>query len=185
MSQTNEIMKKSILIFTLLLLTTVLYAQDKKPIFLGLQPAITQEPFYDKGEFDINIIPLTVEFPVSKSIDLRFTSIVNYHIGGKEGVSDLGLQLVAPVFFLDKREAINTKSGGFYLGPLLGFGRNLLNDHYTTTVGVEPGYLFKTEEKFTLSLGLQFGGSYFSYDTEPNVWHNHFGFKINLGWWLS
>ena len=177
-------MKRATLIFTLLLITTALLAQDKKPLFLGIQPGITKEKFYSKDEFDINIIPFVLQMPLSKKFDLRLTTLGNYHFGGTSGFSDIGLQLVAPVFIFGHKEVTNSKSHGFYAGPVLGFGRNLINNHYTTTVAIEPGYMFSTKKHFTISLGLQFGGSYFNYDTEPNLWRNHFGFKINLGWWL-
>ena len=160
------------------------WAQEKKPLFLGIQPAVTKEQFYDAGEFDINIIPIVLQMPLSKKFDLRLTTLGNYHFGGTEGFSDLGLQAVVPYFIFSKKEKTNSKSHGFYAGPVLGFGRNLLNDHYTTTLGIEPGYMFETEKHFTLSLGLQFGGSYFTYDDQSDIWRNHFGFKLNLGWWL-
>ena len=160
------------------------WAQEKKPLFLGIQPSVTKEQFYDEGEFDINIIPFVLQMPLTMKFDLRLTTLGNYHFGGTTGFSDLGLQLIAPVFMFSKKEATNSKSSGFYVGPVLGFGRNLINDHYTTTVAIEPGYMFSTENRFTIILGLQFGGSYFSYDDQSNIWRNHFGFKLNIGFWL-
>ena len=59
-----------------------------------------------------------------------------------------------------------------------------MNNHYTYTVGVESGYMFPTHKSFTLNIGLQLGGSYFDYDNHENKWVNHFGPKINLGFWL-
>ena len=173
-----------IIIGIIIIISSKSWAQEKIPVFVGIQPSITKEQFYDKDEFDINIIPLVLQIPLSNKFDLRLTTIGNYHFGGTEGFSDLGIQLVAPVFMFSKKEARNSKSFGVYLGPIVGFGRNLINDHYTTTVGIETGYMFRTEKHFTLSLGLQFGASYFSYDEQPNVWRNHFGFKLNLGFWL-
>ena len=177
---------KHALLFIILLLTQAhfTYGQEKKPIFLGLQPSITQEKFYDDGEFDINVIPVVVEIPMGRRVDLRFTSILNYHIGGEEeGISDVGFQLLAPIFFR-KKEMINEKSHGFYIAPVTGYGRNLLNDHHTYVLAIEPGYLFPTKKKFTLSLGIQLGGSYFDYDSLPDEWGQHFGVKVNLGFWL-
>jgi hypothetical protein len=178
-------MKRFLLISALYIFqSTIGLCQEKKPVFLGLQPSITQEKFYDDDEFDINILPVTVEFPVSKRADLRFTSILNYHIGGEEeGISDVSFQMLAPIFFI-KKEIVNEKSYGFYIAPVGGYGRNLLNDHHTYLLAVEPGYLFKTEKSFTLSLGIQFGGSYFDFDDGQDGWEQHFGVKVNLGFWL-
>ena len=171
-------------LFTLILLLSVsLSAQDKKPFLLGIQPGITKEKFYEENEFDINIIPVYFQIPVSKRNDIRVVSYANYHFGGESRFSDLGLFLASPVF-IRKKEETNQKSSGFYIAPVLGLGRNLVGDHFTATFAMEPGYLFPTDNRFTLSLGMQLGGSYFMYDNEANGLRQHFGFKINLGFWI-
>jgi hypothetical protein len=178
-----KIMKNLLLSLLVSLLATTLLAQDVRPVFIGLQPGITKEPFYVENAFDINVVPLVVEVPVSQRLNLRLISVANYHFGEQRQFSDVGMQLVAPVF-LRKQDSPFQQSRGFYLAPVYGLGRNLLNGHYTHTVAIEPGYLFQTDKRFTLSLGVQFGGSYFDYDNEPNVWRQHFGPKVNLGVWL-
>ena len=170
-------------IIAFLLFTSNLFGQEKKPLFLGFQPGITVEKFYEKGEFDINILPLVLQVPLSNRIDMRFVSLANYHFGNGSGFSDIGINTIVPVFF-KKKESLIDRSRGFYLGPVLGLGRNLVNNHYTITTAGEIGYLFEAEKSFTLSIGVQLGGSYFKYDDEPAVWRQHFGPKINLGWWL-
>ncbi len=177
-------MKNLIIISILFLMSVQLLSQEKRPVFIGLQPGITKEQFYEKDEFDINVIPLVFQIPLSQRFDFRFVTIANYHFGSSQGFSDIGFQSVFP-FYFKKKEATKTLSSGFYTGPVLGAGRNLLNDHYNTTLAVEPGYMFKTSKRFSLSLGLQFGASYFIYDNEPNKWRSHFGFKINLGLWVN
>jgi hypothetical protein len=67
----------------------------------------------------------------------------------------------------------------------LGVGRNFTNDHYTITPAVESGFLFPADKRFTASLGIQLGGSYFIYDQLDPVFRGHFGFKANLGFWLN
>ena len=161
------------------------FGQYSKPIFIGIQPAITVEPFYAEGELDVNVFPVVAEFPVGQQIDLRIVPILNYHIGGEEnGVSDVGSYFVLPVF-ITQREEGEALPHGFYIGPVLGLGRNLINDHFTTTLAVEPGYLFKAEKSFTIALGLQLGGSHFSYDDNPNKWVFHWGPKVSLGFWVN
>ncbi len=159
--------------------------QSNTSIFIGLQPNVTVEPFYENGEFDIDILPLVFEASMGLRINLKVTPMVNYHIGGQtDGVSDIGVFTVLPIFF-KKKELRSDKPYGFYIGPVLGFVRNLINNHYTTTLAVEPGYMFKAEKRFTIALGFQLGGSHFSYDIQPNKWVNHFGPKISLGYWLN
>ncbi len=163
---------------------SIVYAQDSRPVFLGLQPSFTKETFYDKNEFDINIIPLIVQVPFGKRIDLRTTSEVNFHFGPSDGISDVGLQLVMPVYF-KKKENTKTISYGFYAGPVLGLGTNLIDDHNTLTIAAEPGYMFKSNNSFTLALGLQVGASYFDYFNKSNTWYSHIGIKINIGFWVN
>ena len=162
-----------------------IYAQDKHPVFIGIQPAITVEPFYEEGELDVNVFPLLIETPIGSRVTIKLSPLLNYHIGGEEnGISDVGLYVVFPVY-IKKRETKSDLPYGFYVGPVLGFGRNLLNEHYTTTLAVEPGYFFKANKSFTVSLGLQFGGSYFSYDDNSSKWIFHWGPKIGLGFWVN
>ncbi len=177
----------------LIIITTLLFfffienacGQTKKHILIGLQPSITVEPFYEKGELDVNAFPLILEFPIGQRINFRLLPLANYHLGGeKNGFSDIGLFTVFPVFFSTKKTA-EVPPYGFYVGPVIGLGRNFLNDHYTTTFALEPGYLFQAKKSFTISLGCQFGGSYFIYDDEPNKWVFHWGPKVTFGFWLN
>ena len=160
--------------------------QKSRAIFIGLQPAITVEPEYEKNEFDINIVPIVFQSSLSKRIDYRLVSIVNYHFSssGNE-FSDLGLEIGFPVFFKAKEELLKPSSG-FFASPVFQFVRNVMNDHYTMILAIEPGYFFELNSRFAFSLQLQFGGSYFIYDSDvSNEWKTHFGFKGNLGFWLN
>lgn len=178
-------MRQLFLLILSLIMSSKSIGQSSTPIFIGLQPNITVEPFYDKGEFDIDILPLVVEASIGLRTNLKVTPMVNHHIGGQtEGISDLGVFAVLPIL-LKKKEIRSDRPYGFYAGPVLGFGRNLINDHYTTTVGIEPGYMFETKKRFTISMGLQLGGSYFSYDSEPNKWVTHWGPKFSFGYWIN
>ena len=161
------------------------HGQSSTPIFIGFQPNITVEPFYEEGEFDIDIAPLVFEASIGLRTNIKITPIVNYHFGGTtNGLSDIGVYVVLPIFF-EGKELKEDRPFGFYLGPVIGFGRNLINNHYTTTVGIEPGYMFETKKRFTISMGLQLGGSFFSYDSEPNKWVTHWGPKFSFGYWIN
>ena len=167
-----------------LFLTINSKAQSGRSRLIGIQPAVTVEPFYEEGEFDINIFPFVYEMRMGMRTNLRLVPIVNYHFGGEEnGVSDLGLSLVMPVF-IKPVESLEAKTYGFYLGPVFGFGRNALNEHYTATLALEPGYMWETQKSFTINLGLQLGTSYFINDAEPNEWLFHWGPKVTFGFWF-
>lgn len=116
--------------FAFLLITSELYAQKKRPIFIGIQPGYTKEPYYEKNELDIYVIPFTLQIPIAKSLDFRTTTIGNYRIGGDQnGFSDIGLQFVMPIYF-KKKENVKSISQGFNIGPVIGIGRNLIDEHY-------------------------------------------------------
>ncbi len=161
------------------------FCQSNTPIFIGFQPNVTVEPFYDESEFDLDIVPLVFETSIGLRTNIKISPIVNYHFGGAtNGISDVAVYSVLPIFFKAK-ETKSDRPFGFYMGPVIGFGRNLINSHYTTTVGIEPGYMFETKNRFTISMGLQLGGSYFSYDVEPNKWVTHWGTKFSFGFWIN
>jgi len=176
--------KKFNILFLLIGLSINIYSQDKKPFLIGFQPSLTKEKFYEKDEFDINIIPFVLQLPITKRVDFRYVNLANYHFNGNQGFSDVGGEICFPIF-MKKKEQTNLKSGGIYLGPLLTVGRNFKNNHYTLTPALETGYLFHADNRFTASLGLQFGGSYFIYDELDPKWTNHIGFKANLGFWIN
>jgi len=180
-------MKRGFLITIILLAISIgdSLAQSKKPVLVGIQPSITVEPFYEKGEFDVNVLPLIFETPIGSRMSIRLSPMANYHIGGtSNGISDIAFFTVLPVFF-EKSESKESRLYGFYIGPVLGFGRNLLNDHYTSTIAIEPGYMFKAKKSFIITLGIQLGASYFSYDSQPNEWVFHWGPKITFGFWID
>jgi len=97
-------MKKTLLIISTVLITSAIFAQtSKSPFFLGLQPGVTKEKFYSKSEFDVNIIPIVFQIPIAKKIDFRVITLANYHFGGGNQFSDIGIQTVYPVYFKKKK----------------------------------------------------------------------------------
>ena len=180
------IMKPNNIYFLLpvfMLFSVILSGQDRSYFFIGIQPTVTKEKFYEKNAFDINIVPFVFQVPISKRMDFRVVSLCNYHFGDDKQISDVGMNMILPVFLKQKEERIEA-SKGIYLGPVLGLGRNFLNKHNTVTAAIESGYLFSTWGRFALGLALQYGKSFFKYDDSPNKWRSHFGVKVNLGFWI-
>ena len=171
-------------IIVLLVTPICLLAQNSdKQLFIGFQPSITKEKHYAKEEFDVNLLPMVLQRPIGSRINLRLASILNYHFGGEQKISDVGISLATPVYLI-KMQDFESKPFGFYLSPVLALGKNFLSHHYTSTLAVEPGYMFKTSKRFTVNLGIQYGTSYFIYKNSPNKQVNHFGVKVSLGFWL-
>lgn len=177
-------MKYWMIFIVVLFMSEGAFSQNQnKAIFLSLQPGITVEKFYDDGDFDINILPITIEARMTPRLNIRATSIVNYFIGDDSGISDVGVQLLSPIYI--KKMTTHEASHGVYVAPLVSLTKNLIRKHNTYIVGLEPGFMFKNEKAFTLSVGIQLGGSYFDFETDENEWINHFGVKVNLGFWIN
>lgn len=119
-----------ILAIILVLFYSPLKAQEDVNInFIGVNPSLTVEPFYEKGEMDINIFPLVYQRPFSKRFDIRLTSIFNLGIrnNGNE-ISHFGLETALPIFFKAKEDK-KESSKGFFVAPVLSLTRNRIEEH--------------------------------------------------------
>ncbi|PRY85500.1 hypothetical protein [Mongoliibacter ruber] len=172
-----------VLIFFFCSFQYALQAQTDKPSFLiGVNPSVTVEPFYERGEFDINVLPVVFQKRLAERVDLRLTSILNLGIRSERNqISHYGLEVASPIFF-KKNESIYSQ--GFYTAPIISLTQNRLEQHHNVGLWVEPGYQFYFEDKFSLSLGLQFGATYFTYATQDDSWGSHFGVKVIFGRWF-
>jgi hypothetical protein len=168
------------------LFPTNLNAQkERTPQFIGINPSITVEPFYEKGELDVNVFPFVYQRHISRRLDIRLTSVLNLGLRNTGNtISHFGLETAIPVFF-KKRETKLECSRGFFIAPVLSLTRNRLEDHNNVGVWAEPGYHLLFESQFAMSFGLQLGATYFNYDTGQTKWGNHFGVKIIFGRWFS
>ncbi len=161
------------------------FSQSTRPAqFIGINPSVTIEPYYEKGELDVNIVPVVYQLSVAKRVDLRMTSILNLGIrkNGNE-ISHWGLEAAAPIYFRAK-ESKTEFSKGFFAAPVLSFTRNNSANHYNIGVWAEPGYHLLFENSFAFSFGLQVGATYFMYDNDEQKWGNHFGAKVVFGKWF-
>jgi hypothetical protein len=154
-----------------------LYAQSNETsFFVGINPGITAEPYYEDGEYDVNILPLVFQKPIFNKFHIRLNSILNYGLREDENnFSHIGGEIGFPYFFFNQ----------FYISPLVGITKNNLESTINIVNAIEPGYHFIFENDFSLFAGIQIGNTYFIYDDkEENEWKNHFGIKIMLGKWF-
>ena len=49
------------------------YGQSATPIFIGLQPGITVEPFYEEGEFDVDLAMVVFEASVGRRMNIKIS----------------------------------------------------------------------------------------------------------------
>ena len=181
----KKILRNTFFLFLLLNAGLIdLYAQENETInFIGVNPSITVEPFYNKGELDINVFPVVYQKTVSRRIDFRILTIVNYGIRDTNSAfSHLGVQMALPVFII-KKDNNQKPSKGFFIAPGVGLTRNLIEKHNNFGLWIEPGYHLLIDEKFGLSFGVQFGATHLWYDNGTTKWGNHFGVKIIFGKW--
>jgi hypothetical protein len=159
-------------------------AQKAMPIFLGINPSVTVEPYYNKGELDVGVLPLVFSTSLSHRLDVRLSTILNLGIRQTENeISHYGFEVALPVFFLKKAE-MKLPSQGFFLAPGIALTKNRLENHSNLSFLLEPGYHLLVTKRFALSFGLQLGATHFNYGDKPDKWSNHFGVKVIAGWWL-
>lgn len=157
---------------------------DETATFWGLNPSITVEPFYAKGEMDINILPIIFQKTITENLDIRVSSILNYGVRQSANkISHLGAQVLFPYYFSSKTE-LTKPSSGLYLAPVLGITRNILEKHNNIGLHLEPGYNIMITEDWSISFGIQLGVTYFMYDADSNKLRSHFGIKITIGKWI-
>ncbi|WP_338769731.1 hypothetical protein WAF17_10425 [Bernardetia sp. ABR2-2B] len=163
--------------------------KEKKSTHLwGINPSLTVEPFYEKGEFDINILPIIYQTSFSKRVDFRINPILNLGIRKDfNEFSHIGFEAALPVFIFKKEERF-LPSKGFFVAPI--FSPSISASYIgrvenRTNLGFwgEVGYNLLIDEKFGLSFGLQYGITHFIYKVGENEITNHFGIKIIFGKW--
>jgi len=178
---------RSIYFLAILIITLPFQASsqtERIPFFLGLNPSVTIEPFYEKGELDINILPLVFQRKMTYRIDFRLTSILNLGIRNEGSkISHFGIESAFPIF-LKKKDNKTDCSSGFFISPIISLTRNRIEEHNNLGLWIEPGYHLLFENKIAMSFGLQLGSTYFVYDEGQTKWGNHFGVKIIIGRWF-
>jgi hypothetical protein len=157
---------------------------EKRPDFFGINPNVTVEPYYQKGELDLGILPLVYQKPISGNLDLRLTTVVNLGFRNSgNSISHLGLETALPIFF-KKKESRSDFSKGFYAAPVVSLTQNRLEKHNNLGLWLEPGYHLLFDNKLAMSFGLQVGSTYFNYQNGARKWSNHFGIKVIIGRWF-
>lgn len=180
-------MKRLFLLSIILLILNsfcVLAQHQRTAFYLGLNPSVTVEPFYEKGELDLNIFPLVYQKTITNRIDFRVSTILNYGIRKTtDEISHFGCQIAFPVF-LSRKEDLSAPSKGLFCAPGIGLTRNRIEDHTNIGFWLEPGYNLMVSEKWSISFGIQIGATHFDYDNGTQKWGNHYGVKIVFGRWI-
>jgi len=147
--------------------------------FVGLSPSLTAEPFYESGEFDVNILPLVYQRNLLDNIDIRMIGLVNYGIRKNENkLSHFGFELAFPRYLFGNTP-LPGPSEGFFVAPIFSIAQEQIKKELHVGLWVEPAYQFTFSQNYSISLGLQLGVTWIEKDMV-----DHFGIKFIFGRWF-
>jgi hypothetical protein len=108
---------------------------------LGIRPAITAEPEYPAGVFDVNLAPVCAELgPGGSAIALRLDLLFTLQVGGgPASIRNVGLLLGLPWYPFSAGAA---RRSGFFVGPKAGLSYNVADGFWSTGPSVELGWSF-------------------------------------------
>ena len=160
-------------------ISLVCVGQSSNELFIGLLPDVTVEiKNNDQKAFSVNILPVVAQLYLSDYSSIRVSPVLNLERISKS-FTNIGGQLGFPIYpFGESDQGIK----GIYAAPLIGFSHNLLSSSNEITTAVEPGYSWILDKGFTMNLGLQMGGTFFTANDENGGWRNHTGVKFSLGY---
>ena len=177
-------MRVLLITFIILYGITKSYSQEGRALMLGLNPSLTVEQYYNEGEFDINVFPMSIQLSMNRHIDLRFISMVNIGIrNDQSGFANIGIESAMPIYFKAKKDR-SMPSKGFYAAPILSIAGNKLDENTHVGLWIEPGYHLGISERFNMIFGLQTGVTYITYNSGEADLAGHFGLKVIIGWWM-
>lgn len=161
-----------------------------KPVryFFGIQPGFIPSFIdqWDQTVWDINIVPLTMEYAVNRHWALRVHSICNLGVGAYNQTvtwSNAGIEIAAP-FYLSLK---NSEEGhrGFFIAPVFTPGYNISPAYYTFGLGGEAGFSFLFAYKWSLSISAQAGIKFQKYPNEFFIRRVPYSIPvISVGIWL-
>jgi len=147
-----------------------------KNTYIGIQPLITKEKFYQDGEFVINILPIVYGISFSNTFELRISPILNYHINDNPELKLIGTEILLPFYF--------KKYNPFYISPTFAYSYNIIEYSNETTIAGEIAYIWIFHKSWELKISIQEGATFFIGNPKTDKIVNHFGIKISFGWWF-
>lgn len=154
------------ILIALTLSTMVAFGQEEerpeiKPVqfYIGFQPGLTVVPFDEyRNAFDINILPVTIQYAINRHWALRIHSIWDIEIRPENFptvISTIGMELAAQYYLSLK----NNEEGhrGFFLAPVITPAYHRQNEYYSMGLAGEAGFSFLFGYKWSLSVSAQAG----------------------------
>lgn len=168
-------------ILLLSLLNTFSASMAGSQYSLGIEPQFSQEDWYDKNEWNTNILPFVYETGLGAHSSIRLRSHLFLHTGGVDGtaISLLGLG-AAWLWYLDPKSN-NGQYHGFNFGPVAILSYDFLDEINHSTYALEAGHAFALSKTWSMNVAMQSGRSFFSGGKHPAA--EHFGIYIGLSRW--
>lgn len=167
------------MIVTIACMAASLKGQSGKEFYIGVQPTISIDSRSEQNELNLTLPSLILEAGLTEMVHLRIMASFDMLTSDHSRLSYYRFQAGLPVYFLAGRE---DPSSGIYLGPLGGFGRDLMNSGDEFTIALEPGYSWCFKSGFTMKLGIQLGGACLMGDGGQVTWHEHTEAVFSLGY---
>jgi len=189
---------RAILLLSILVIPVVAGAQEaEKPeirpvqYYIGLQPGIDRLVFeqfdgYAEYAWDIDLVPVTVEYALNRHWGLCLHTILNLENRPYQYpsvLSSFGIEVALPYYLSLK----NSEEGhrGFFVGPTLTPGYNLLNKYHSLKVGGSVGYSLLFANKWSFSVAVQAGWDRQKYPGSSFVRYVSYTTPVlGLGIWL-
>lgn len=151
--------------------------------FIGLRPAVTVEPEYPAGAFDLNAAPLVVEWaPDSPHLGIRLSLICSLHLGeSTPSLAQVGFLASLPWYPFANGSA---RPAGFFTGPKAGLTWNGRTGAWASGLAVELGWSFPIED-WSVMLAGEYGFSAFLESDGRGRLGGHAGFSPLVGRWLE
>jgi len=158
------------------------YSQEYKlkSSYIGILPSVLFEPYDTIEAIEVNIVPFVYEYKFNRETGIQFRSIVNYRFYKlRNGISQIGGTLL-----INKYLTSLFKEDFFIIPVISGFCTytfNQIDKINTSTVGIEPGVMFKVSNSFTINLNLQPGINYYHGSFSRKFIGTKSGFKPHFG----
>ncbi|HBB92182.1 MAG: hypothetical protein A2X22_02145 [Bacteroidetes bacterium GWF2_49_14] len=155
-------------------------------IYLGIQPGLEVIPFDEyRSAFNINILPLTLEYAIDRHWGIRVHSIWNIQVRPEfpAVISSIGAEISVPYYFPLK----NSEEGqrGFYAAAVVIPEYRPLNDYYSLGLAAEAGYAFLFSNRLSIVLAGQAGMTLQKDPDNPYMRiMPYYAPRLSLGFWF-
>ncbi len=142
----------------------------------GFHLQVYGEPHEADNPVYVNIVPITIEIPISRHLACKIASIGSIRIGSEVGVGNLGGSFGIPWYL----QSLEDGPDGFFVGPIVLISKNQYTREIVISSAIDLGYSFLLSDHISLSAGAEIGLSTFFPPDDPIANRPHFGPAVYL-----